>query len=197
MAAETDAELILRSLDRGEVFEKVFDRHIGAVHRYLRLRVGDALAEELAAETFTRAFQARRRFDARRTSALPWLYGIASNLIRMHWRSEQRRLRAYGLAAERDLQPAPSGEVDARLDAAAEVATLTETLTGLPAGQREVLLLHAWAELSHAEIAEALALSEGTVRKRLHRARRALAERLERSGNGLADDAMLEARQTR
>ena len=197
MGVETDAELILRSRDRGELFEAIFDRHVGAVHRYLRLRVGDALAEELAAETFARAFGARRRFDARRVSALPWLYGIASNLIRMHWRSEERRLRAYGLAAERDLLLCSSAEVDARLDAAALAPALREALAELPVGQREVLLLHAWAGLSHSEIAEALAISDGTVRKRLHRARRAVAERLQRSGKEPSDDAMLEARQTR
>ncbi|MGH3607045.1 MAG: RNA polymerase sigma factor, partial [Pseudonocardiaceae bacterium] len=66
------------------MFEEVFERHVGALIRYLRLRVGDSLAEELAAETFVRAFQARGRFDAGRESALPWLYGIAANLIRTH-----------------------------------------------------------------------------------------------------------------
>jgi RNA polymerase sigma factor (sigma-70 family) len=197
MASETDAELILRSLDRPECFEAIFDRHAPSVHRYLRRRIGDGLAEELAAETFARAFNARRRFDAHHASALPWLYGIAVNLIRMHRRSEERRLRAYGLVAEPDLQPSSSAEDEARLDAAALGPALSEALATLPPGQREVLLLHAWAGLSHAEIAEALAVSPGNVRKRLHRARVHVAERIEQCGNEVSSDKLFETRTTR
>jgi RNA polymerase sigma factor (sigma-70 family) len=194
MASETDAELILRSLDRPECFEAIFDRHAAGVHRYLRRRIGDGLAEELTAETFARAFNARARFDARHQSALPWLYGIAVNLIRMHRRSEQRRLRAYGLAAELDREPSSSAEDDARLDAAALGPALSDALATLPPEQREVLLLHAWAGLSHAEIARALTISAGNVRKRLHRARVDVAERIEQRGNELSSDRQIETR---
>ena len=79
--------LIRRSLLHPEEFEVLFERHAATVLRYLQLRVGHSLAEELMAETFVRAFDARRRFDSRRASALPWLYGIASNLVRMHFRT--------------------------------------------------------------------------------------------------------------
>jgi RNA polymerase sigma-70 factor (ECF subfamily) len=97
---ETDALAISRSLSDPESFELVFDRHFAIIHRYLRRRVGDELAEELAAETFLQAFSARRRFVAGgRDSALPWLYGIAANLLRMNQRAEERRLRAYARAA--------------------------------------------------------------------------------------------------
>ena len=192
MASETDAELILRSLDRPDQFEAVFDRHAASVHRYLRRRVGEGLADELTAETFARAFRARRRFDARHPSALPWLYGIAVNLIRMHARSETRRLRAYGLVAAPDVQLSPSEEADARVDAVALRPTLVEALTRLSSAHREVLLLHAWAGLSHAEIAEALGVAPGNVRKRLHRARAQLAEHIEQSGNEPSSDPMIE-----
>lgn len=180
-AAQTDAELIADSLTRPERFEAIFDRHAAAIHRYLRRRVGDQLAEELTAETFARALRSRRQFDRGHPSALPWLYGIAVNLIRLHVRSEQRRRRAYRRFAQASpIQVSSVAEVDARLDAQALGPALRAALGALSSDQREVLLLHAWAGLSLAEIAEALCISNATVRKRLHRARTNAAQRLER-----------------
>ncbi|OAI38464.1 hypothetical protein AYO39_01055 [Actinobacteria bacterium SCGC AG-212-D09] len=177
----SDAEVIFRSRDRGAEFEAIFDRHAAAVVRYLRLRVGDDLAEELAAETFAEAFRTRRRFRPKDASALPWLYGIAGNLVRMHWRSEQRRLRAYAQAAATLVPVTPERYQHPGVGSLA--AAVSDGLLALPAGQREVLLLHVWGELSLSEIAQALSISGGTVRKRLHRARRFLADRL-----GAADE---------
>jgi len=97
MTGNTDARAIARSLNEPERFEVVFDRHFAAVHRYLKRRVGTELAQELAAETFLQAFKGRRRFAGE--DALPWLYGIAANLLRMNRRAEERRLRAYSRVA--------------------------------------------------------------------------------------------------
>jgi RNA polymerase sigma factor (sigma-70 family) len=189
--APSDRDVITSSLGRPECFEAIFDRHASAIYRYLRRRVGATLAEELAAETFARAFHARSRFDRRSESALPWLYGVAANLLRMHCRTEERRLRAYVRAAEGGAEPPASAGSDHRLDAAALRPALAAALADLPHAQREVLLLHAWAELSHEEIAVALSISRGTVRSRLHRARVYMAERLPRSGNKVGDDPMV------
>jgi RNA polymerase sigma-70 factor (ECF subfamily) len=162
-----DAATIARSHDQPVAFEAIFERHFAVVHRYLRRRVGDALAEELAAETFTRAFASRRRFaSGPGGSARPWLFGIAENLVRGHRRSEERRWRAYARAHVTDA-PAPP-DVDGRLDARAAAA---EALAALSADQRAVLLLTAWAELSGDEIALALGVAPATVRSRLGRAR--------------------------
>lgn len=187
----SDRDVIAASFERPECFEAVFERHATAVYRYLRRRGGAALAEELTAETFARAFRARRRFDRRHGSALPWLYGIALNLLRMHRRTEERRLRAYARAAEGGSELPGSADSDHRLDAAALRPALVAALADLPRAQREVLLLHAWAELSHEEIAVALSISPGTVRSRLHRARLYIAERLPQSGNKAGDDTMV------
>jgi RNA polymerase sigma factor (sigma-70 family) len=176
---DTDALAISRSLTDPEQFEVVFDRHFARIHRYLRRRVGSELAQELAAETFLRAFRGRRRFAAGADSALPWLYGIAANLIRMNQRAEERRLRAYARAAgQRDDPPPTGGEVEDRVDAAACGPALAEALASLSPVSREVLLLHAWGELSHEQIAQALRLSPAAVRTRLHRARAQVGEML-------------------
>jgi RNA polymerase sigma factor (sigma-70 family) len=182
----SDRQLIASSLKRPEQFEAVFERHAPAIYRYVRRRVGEELAEELTAETFFRAFRSRRRFDRRHESALPWLYGIAANLLRMNRRAEQRRLRAYA----RVVETGPHDDLDRRVDSAAVRPALAEALASLPHAQREVLLLHAWAELSHEEIALALDISAGTVRSRLHRARSHVAERIAPSGNR-ADESMV------
>jgi RNA polymerase sigma-70 factor (ECF subfamily) len=176
---DTDALAISRSLTDPEHFEVVFDRHFASIHRYLRRRVGSELAQELAAETFLQAFRGRRRFSARADSALPWLYGIAANLLRMNQRAEERRLRAYARAAGAQDEPLPfGGDVEERLDAAALAPALAAALGALSPVSREVLLLHAWGELSHEEIAEALRVSPAAVRTRLHRARAQVGEML-------------------
>lgn len=180
----SDAVLIRRSLRHPEEFEALFERHAATLLRYLQLRVGPDLAEELMAETFVHAFDARERFDMRRESALPWLYGIASNLIRMHFRTEERGLRAYRAAAGLEIRPADwTDEEVERLHASELAPLLAAALAALPAAQSDVLLLHTYAELTHDEIAEALGISAGSVRKRLHRARRFMSERLGLNGN--------------
>ena len=165
MTSSTDAELIRRSQDEPDAFGRVFDRHVAAVHAFAQRRVGRDLAEEVTAEAFARAFAARARYDARHDVALPWLLGIASNVMRRHWRSERRRLDAYARAAGQERRDAAPPDVDGEV---------LRAVARLPRRQREVLLLAAWADLSYAEIARALGLPVGTVRSRLARARSTL-----------------------
>jgi RNA polymerase sigma-70 factor, ECF subfamily len=184
----TDALAISRSLTAPEYFEVVFDRHFASIHGYLRRRLGPELAQELAAETFLHAFEGRGRFAAGSDSALPWLYGIAANLMKMHRRAEERRLRAYARIGGRSGHE-EAREVEERLDAAALAPALAAGLAALSPVSREVLLLHAWAELSHEEIAQALGLSPAAVRTRLHRARAQVGEML-----GARDEVAAERR---
>jgi RNA polymerase sigma-70 factor (ECF subfamily) len=106
------------------------------------------------------------------------LYGIAGNLTRQHARTEQRRLRAYARAAPGHTGPDASDGVIERLDAAAAVRRAAAALAELPAEQREVVLLAAWADLDCAGIARALGVPPATVRSRLHRARQRLRRQL-------------------
>jgi RNA polymerase sigma-70 factor (ECF subfamily) len=160
-AAGTDAELIGRSIGEPHAFGLLFDRHMAAVHAFTQRRVGRDLAEEVTAETFARGFEARSRYDLAQEDALPWLLGIAGNVLRRHWRSERRRLAAYARAAKHE-RPGAAPDVDGAMMAA---------VARLPRRQREVLLLAAWADLTYAEVARALDLPIGTVRSRLARAR--------------------------
>jgi RNA polymerase sigma factor (sigma-70 family) len=181
---DTDATAIRRSPTDPQAFRAVFERHFDAVHRFAQRRVGRELADEVAAETFARAFDRRARYDLRRDDARPWLLGIASNLARRHWRDERRRLIAYGRAAD---DPAGRERAEHGLSAQVEKA-----LDGLAAADREALLLLAWGDLTYEEIAVALRVPVGTVRSRIFRARRQMRDRL-RLAEHLPDRLLEEA----
>jgi RNA polymerase sigma factor (sigma-70 family) len=182
-----DAELIIRSCREPALFEPIFERHFVALYRYLRRRVGDASAEELAAETFLQAFVARERYRPHATrSALPWLFGIATNLMLERARSRERQGRAYARAAAAVERAQDDDRADDRLAAGEDARLIVAAVSALPEAQREVLLLHAWAELTSEEIGEALAIPAATARSRLSRARAAVTETL-REGAATTD----------
>src|SRR5213594_4012774 len=177
----SDAEVIGRSLDQPEAFGLIYDRHAPTVLRFLGRRVGAEVAEGLVGELFRIAFERRKTFDASRMSALPWLYGIGSNLLMKHRRGEARRLRAsarMAAAGEAADRRASAGALDARL----LFPRVADAIEALPDGEREALLLFAWEDLSYQSVAEALELPIGTVRSRLNRARAHLRELLEPGG---------------
>ena len=181
MDPPSDAEVIGRSLDEPEAFGLVYDRHAATVLRFLGRRVGAQAAEGLLGELFRIAFERRKTFDAARASALPWLYGIGSNLLLKHRRGEARRLRAsaqMAAAGEASDKRASAKALDARL----LFPRVASAIEALPDGEREALLLFAWEDLSYQSMAEALELPIGTVRSRLNRARAHLRELLEAKG---------------
>lgn len=159
-------------------FAAIFDRHFDAVHAYLQRRIGRDLADELAAQTFLVAFDGRARYDSSQPSARPWLFGIATNLLRRHHRDELRQLRAYARSAADPILDAFDG-VEARIDASSMRRELVDALTRVPAEELDALLLFAWADFSYAEIGQALEIPTGTVRSRLSRARARIRTALE------------------
>jgi RNA polymerase sigma-70 factor (ECF subfamily) len=161
-------------------FEEAFEAEFASLHRYLRRRVGPSAADDLAAQTFATAFTEWNRFDPSRPLR-PWLYGIATNLVRHYWRAERRMLRSYARTGV-DPVVADDEETVERVDADARRRALAAVLAELRPVDRELLLLHAWAELSDGEIAVALSLPVGTVKSRLHRVRRRLRNRLGAEG---------------
>jgi RNA polymerase sigma-70 factor (ECF subfamily) len=162
----SDTDCLARSLDEPTAFEPIFERHFDAVHKYLHRRVGRDVADELAAETFAVAFE--RRKTCRGESALPWLYGIATNQLRRRWRTERRQLRAYA-RTNVDSWADYEDEATSRVDAGG--ARLAQALAAMRSKERDALLLYALAALSYEEIALALDVPVGTVRTWLHRAR--------------------------
>jgi len=161
-----------------EDFEAVFREHFAPVYGFIAGRVGKALAEDLAAEVFVTAYRRRAAYQPERGSLRSWLYGIAANVVRGHWRDEQQLLELDARIARDSLGLLPAAQfadaADERVIAAALAPRIAGALAALSCEQREVLLLHAWGDLSHEEIAAALGIAQGTARSRLSRARAAL-----------------------
>src|SRR3954465_13790791 len=172
-----DAVLWARSGD-GDVdaFTTLFERHAKAIYNYCFRRVGDwGVAEDLLSIVFLEAWR-RRRKQLPPGKGLPWLYGIATNVVRNRRRSERR----YRAALAR--VPLPRPELDFRDEAIDRIhderrmALALELLAALPRQQRDVVVLCEWSELSYEDAGFALGVPVGTVRSRLSRAREALAE---------------------
>jgi len=170
-SAADDAAVIESSWLEPERFAVLFDRHAPHIHRYLARRAGRQVADDLVAETFLTAFAKRDRYDLGYSDARPWLYGIATNLVGQHRRDDARQYRIMqGAVAEPEV-PDHADRVAAGVTAQATRALLEAALTALPAGDRDVLLLIAWEQLTYQEVSRALDIPAGTVRSRLHRAR--------------------------
>lgn len=174
----TDREVVAESLANPHAFGTIVDRHHAAVHRYLHRRAGRDLADELAAQTFAVGFERRGTCRTSDDSALPWLYGIASRLLRRSRRTEERRLRAYARSGV-DRFVELEDETVARLEAGSHGPELAAALASMRPRERDVLLLYALGGLGYAEIAVALDVPIGTVRTWLHRARSHARSRLE------------------
>ena len=174
VAPQADNELIRRSLTEPDAFAGIFDRHAATIHGYTARRLGHTAADDVTAETFLVAFDRRGRFDLTQVDALPWLYGIATNLMH-RWRRHEVRLYRALKRTGRDPVDDPDGDrVVARAAASAAQRRLAAVLARMPVGERDALLLLAWLDLSYAEIATALGIPVGTVRSRLNSARKRL-----------------------
>ncbi|MES9588419.1 MULTISPECIES: sigma-70 family RNA polymerase sigma factor [unclassified Streptomyces] len=179
---DSDASVIERSWEQPDAFAVLFDRYADDIHRYAARRLGADVADDLMAETFVIAFQRRRRYDLSRAQARPWLYGIVTNLVGEHRRSEARHLRALarvavGVPDEGGGEPMAERVAD-RVTAESARGALAGCIAKLPPRYRDVLLVIAWGDLDYVEAAEALGVPVGTVRSRLHRARRRLRDAL-------------------
>jgi RNA polymerase sigma-70 factor (ECF subfamily) len=175
-AEPTDAACVARSLDDPEAFGALYDRHHLAVFRYVRSRLGPG-ADDVVGDTFAEAFRSRGKFrDHCDGSALPWLLGIATNRIGRARDAERR----WTQACERSANVAdPFEDADSRMVAERLAPWLQHALASLRRRDREALLLHVAGDLSVEEVAAALEVPVGTVKSRLHRARRNLSAQLE------------------
>jgi len=171
----SDRQLLAALPRQPELMAVLYERHAPAVFRYLARRAGPPAAEDLLSEVFIAALSASSRVVAHDSgSGLPWLYGIALNVLRVHFRQQRPTpgvTRDFGMDWE---------AVDSRLDAWAERGRLRTALAVLSDPDRELLLLVGWEGLSQAEAATALGISHGAVRVRLHRARKRALHALEK-----------------
>jgi len=179
MSEVPDRVLWLQAYDGdGEAFGLLFDRHGGRIYNYCFRRTADwALAEDLTSTTFLLAWRGLLRTPLQAESALPLLYGIATNVLRNRRRSLKRGREAFGrLPLSRVDEPDFAEEAATRLDDQAAMRELLELFTRLPRREQDVLALCEWSGLLYEDSAVALGIPIGTVRSRLARGRRRLRE---------------------
>lgn len=197
MDARTDAALIAEAERTPSLFGVVFDRHFEAIHRYLERRAGRDIADDLAGQVFCLAFEQRHRFQPLHDTARPWLYGLATNLLLKHWRHSARERQAFArLAIATTPAENDAAAADDRIDAAQQGNLLRAALNRMPPADLDVVLLIAWEDLSYDEVATALGIPEGTVRSRLHRARRVIRRHLEAADGRLPDAGLATRKDT-
>lgn len=151
-------------------WRQVYERDFPRIYNYFRYRIGvDAIAEELAAETFARAWRSRRLYDSDLSAFSTWLFSIARNLAIDHY--QQRRVEV-GLEAAGHV--ADEASVESTVQRRQDVARLAQLLAGLPEREHEILALRYGGDLSYREIARQLELSAVNARVIIYRTVRRL-----------------------
>lgn len=168
---EGDEDLLAASLVDPSRFEELVRIYQHRIYVFLARRDA-AAADDLLGDVWLAAFAGRARFDPQLGTVRGWLYGIAHNVLLVHFRRvarDARRLPVSGQERWDEWQ-----EVDARLDAARLTGELKRALAELAPGDLQVLLLVTWDDLSLKEVGQVLGIPAGTARSRLHRVRRQL-----------------------
>ena len=182
---DDDAHLMAQ-VQRGELeaFEQLVRRYGGALYAFfVRLGSSPADAEDLMQDTFLRVFKARATFDSQRPLS-PWLYGIATHV----WVDEQRQRRGARATAAGGAPVVEEPAATAMDDVAAQAERrdmtrhIEEAMHQLPEDHRLVLILRHFHGLSYEGISQALGISMGTVKSRIHYALAELREELRRWG---------------
>jgi RNA polymerase sigma-70 factor (ECF subfamily) len=170
----SDADLLRAATSDAAAFGLVYERHVLQVFTWCRRRLEWA-ASDLTAETFAQAWLARDRFrDEHDGSALPWLLGIARNVLRetiRHDRVETRARERLGLPLDLAAEDGYA-RVEDRLSPRIALAA---ALDGLPEHEREAIELRIIGELPYHEVAEHLDIRPAAARLRVSRALRRLA----------------------
>lgn len=156
----------------GDWFINLYHDNYRILLAYARRRVDEQTADEVVSETFLVAW--RRRDEVPEGHERAWLFGVARNTTLTAARSARRlnRLRSKIRGAT------PPAWAYSPPEVADRASTLLPALHSLREADREILMLVAWEEMSHAEIGEAMGISPNAVAIRVHRARKRLADRM-------------------
>jgi RNA polymerase sigma-70 factor, ECF subfamily len=172
VAPMADAEdVTLAVAGDAAAFERVYRRHVVRIHSLCLRMVGESLAEEVTQDVFVRAWEKLELFGGK-SSFGTWLYRLAINVcLGERERVGKRAARFDGDVGVLDRTAARRESPEHRLD-------LVRALDRLPAGAREVFVLHDVEGYKHREIGELLGIAEGTSKSQLHEARMTLREYL-------------------
>jgi len=171
-------------------FGEIFERHARAVYNYLFRRCGEwATAEDLTSTVFLEAWRRRAEVTLVNDSALPFLLGVAINVLRNRRRTEFR----YRAALKRLPAPAEGlnreDDVVDRLEDEEMMRRVLHAFSQLPKREQDVVSLCVWADQTYEEAAAALDIPVGTVRSRLFRGRGRLRELIGGTGHEMTGNA--------
>lgn len=171
--------------DHEQQFRDLFDKTYRPLLAYCLRRVANrSEAEDIVSDVYTTTWRRRHEIDWEGLG-MPWLYRVAANTIRNHYRSGQRRQNLQERAANQAQIDLATTNDPAALTDTAEV---TQALAALSADDQEILRLVAWEGLSHHEIAHIFDISPNAVGIRVHRARKRLSHHLATDNNATTSE---------
>ena len=179
MIEASDYDLLQRmAAGDADALAALYHRRQAPVYRFaLEMSGSEAVAEDVVQEVFLTLMRDHAAYDPQRGSVASFLYGVARNHVR------RRLTRRWAAAEESDEEPAAPGHPESELARSELIASVRSAVLALPVRYREVVVLCDLEEADYTEAAASLGCAVGTVRSRLHRARRLLAERLREVGS--------------
>ena len=178
----TDEQLMARAKAGNDAaFEELYHRFARRLKGFFFLQLGgdEELAADATHDVFLRAYEARNRYQEGKNVST-WLFTIAYNICRNHYRSNAYETR---LSATLDTEPISDEQIEVQLDAAALDDALAQVLSELPPPLHQLFSLHYQEELTIPQVAEIVGIPEGTVKSRLHKTMNIIRKKLMRYEN--------------
>ena len=176
---QTDEQLMTRAAAGSDAaFEELYRRYARRLKGFFFLQLGgdEELAADATHDVFLRAYEARSRYEEGR-KVDTWLFTIAYNLCRNHYRSNAYEAQ---LLSTLDAEPVTDQLIEVRLDSATLDQALEQVLAELPPTLHQIFSLHYQEELTIPQIAEIVGVPEGTIKSRLHKTMNIIRKKLKK-----------------
>jgi RNA polymerase sigma-70 factor (ECF subfamily) len=197
MGVTADGDLWARAVaGEAAAFGELFERHAKRVYNFcFRQTANWAEAEDAMAEVFLVAWKRRETVELTTDdrSVLPWLLGVALNVLRNRARSTRRAAAAVARVDARSIERDFADDLVGRLSDEKQMNDILRVVHRLPPQEQDVLAVCAWAGLSYEEAAIALGVPLGTVRSRLSRARAHIRELSAMNGHDVGNERVARA----
>ena len=181
MARAAAGKAPLASPEGDKAFEELYRRYARRLKGFFFMQLGgdEELAADATHDVFLRAYEARSRYLEGR-SVSTWLFTIAYNICRNHYRSNDYEAQ---LLATLDAEPLSDQQIEVQLDQATLDQALAQVLAELPAPLHQLFSLHYQEELTIPQVAEIVGIPEGTVKSRLHKTMNIIRKKLKKYEN--------------
>ena len=181
MARAAAGKAPLASPEGDKAFEELYRRYARRLKGFFFMQLGgdEELAADATHDVFLRAYEARSRYLEGR-SVSTWLFTIAYNICRNHYRSNAYEAQ---LLATLDAEPISQQQIEVQLDQATLDQALAQVLAELPAPLHQLFSLHYQEELTIPQVAEIVGIPEGTVKSRLHKTMNIIRKKLKKYEN--------------